>query len=170
MKKVLVTYASKHHSTAEIAERIASQLKSTGLNVEIQPVQQVKDAQPYDAVVLGSAVYMGSWMAEAAAFLKAQQESLAQKDVWLFSSGPVGEGDPSQLLDGWTFPEDLKPVAEQIAPHDITLFHGKVIPQKLRLWEKLATRMVKAPIGDFRDWNMIRAWTDGIGQALAASN
>jgi menaquinone-dependent protoporphyrinogen oxidase len=57
---VLVTYASKHGSTKEIAERIAATLRRSGIETDLQPVEAVRDVEPYAAVVLGSAIYYGS--------------------------------------------------------------------------------------------------------------
>jgi menaquinone-dependent protoporphyrinogen IX oxidase len=41
MKRVLVTYASKHGATAEIAETIAEKLREFDLVVECVPVSDV---------------------------------------------------------------------------------------------------------------------------------
>jgi menaquinone-dependent protoporphyrinogen oxidase len=167
VKKVLVTYATQHHSTEEIAQVIGEELKkAAGVEVEIQSVTAAKHVDSYDAVVLGSAVYMGQWRPEAAQFLQNHEQTLAGRPVWLFSSGPTGRGDPKALLDGWTFPEALQPIAKRIAPRDIMVFHGKLIPDKLTFFQRFITRMVKASVGDFRDWNMIRTWAGGIAQAL----
>ncbi|MBC7224302.1 MAG: flavodoxin domain-containing protein [Anaerolineae bacterium] len=165
-RKVLVAYATKYGATAEIAEKIGETLQEAGLQAEVLPVEQVHDLAPYEAVVLGSAVYAGRWRREAATFLRTHEEALAQRPVWLFSTGPTGEGDPVQLMQGWRFPEDLQPVAERIAPRDIAFFHGALDPGKLNLGERLVIHALKAPTGDYRDWEAIAAWAAGIAQAL----
>lgn len=53
-------------------------------------------------------------------------------------------------MEGWTFPENLKSVAEQIGPDEIAIFHGEIDPDELGLPEKFAIKNVKAPTGDFR--------------------
>lgn len=166
--KVLVAYATKYGATAGIAEKIGHVLQEAGLQAQVLPVEQVHDLAPYGAVVLGSAVYVGQWRKEAAAFLKAQEEALAQRPVWLFSSGPLGEGDPVQLMKGWRFPEDLQPIADRIGPRDIAFFHGALDPGKLSLGERLLLRALKAPAGDYRDWKAISAWASSIAEALKA--
>jgi menaquinone-dependent protoporphyrinogen oxidase len=99
MAKILVAYASKHNATAEIANAIGETLRqSDALEVDVRSVDSVKDIALYDAVVLGSAVYVGRWQGEAADFLKQHEKELAQRPLWLFSSGPTGEGDPKALL------------------------------------------------------------------------
>jgi menaquinone-dependent protoporphyrinogen oxidase len=59
---VLVTYASKYGSTAETAKALAESLRDCGLDVELQPIQNVVPygaLERYYAVVLGAALYMG---------------------------------------------------------------------------------------------------------------
>lgn len=170
MSKVLVAYASKHNATAEIATAICEEIRECGeLDVDIRPVETVEDIAPYDAVVLGSAIYAGQWQPGAADFLKGHERELAQRPVWLFSSGPTGKGDPKALMRGWTLPEALRPAAERIHPRDIAVFQGRLDPESLNFFERSIVKMVHADafgIGDFRDWDMIRAWADTIAHAL----
>ena len=167
MSKILVTYATKHQSTAEIAEAIAQELrKSPTVTVDFHPVEAVKDIVGYDAVVLGSAVYAGQWQGSAAGFLKQYEQELAQRPVWIFSSGPTGEGDPAVILKGWELPEALKPLVDRIKPRDVVVFHGNLDSKKLNLFEKAIVKGVKAPMGDFRNWNEIRGWAANIAREL----
>ena len=55
------------------------------------PPQEVGAVEEFDAVVLGSAVYMGQWMRPARELAERSAAALAARPVWLFSSGPVGE-------------------------------------------------------------------------------
>lgn len=160
--KVLVAYASKYGNTAEIAERIGIVLREAGLQTDVIPANRVKKSTDHQAVVLGSGVYIGMWRREAASFLKANEMDLALKPVWLFSSGPTGEGDLEELLDGWKFPSGLQPVADRIQPRNIAVFRGAVNLQKLNGLEKWMMKRVQAADGDFRDWENIVAWAKGI--------
>jgi len=153
--QVLVAYATKYGATAEIAEKIGQVLHQAGLRTDVLPADRVSDLSPYKAVVLGSAVYVGRWRKEAATFLKANEKVLAEQLVWLFSSGPTGEGDPVQLMKGWHFPKALQPIADRIQPRDIAVLHGVLNMKKLNLVEKWMIKNVKAPLGDFRDWDAI---------------
>lgn len=164
--QVLVAYATKYGATAEIAEKIGQVLRQAGLRTDVLPTDRVSDLTPYNAVVLGSAVYMIRWRKEAATFLKANEKALAERQVWLFSSGPTGEGDPVELGKGWNFPEALQPIANRIHPRDIAVFHGVLDPKKLNLVEKWMIKNVKAPLGDFRDWDAITSWAAAIAEAL----
>ena len=117
-KPVLVAYATKHGATAEIAARVGAVIREAGLEVEVVPADRVRDLTSYKAVVLGSAVYIGQWRKQAAKFLTKNEKALADLPVWLFSSGPTGEGDPVELVQGWRFPKKLQPVADRIEPRD----------------------------------------------------
>lgn len=163
---ILVTYASKYGATAEIAEVIGAELQRAGLGVDIDPVDRVKQLRPYKAVILGSAVYMGRWRKEAVKFLKANEQKLAERLVWLFSSGPAGVGDPVELLNGWRFPPLQQAIADRIQPRDIIVFHGALMVDKLNSFEKMILNNLKAPIGDFRDWDAIRSWARSIAGVL----
>jgi len=166
MDKVLVAYATKYGATAEIAEKIGQVLRQAGLQTDVLPADRVVDLTPYKAVVLGSAVYIGQWQKKAATFLQANEKALMERPVWLFSSGPTGEGDPVQLMKGWRFPTALQPIAERIHARDMAIFHGALNPKKMNLIEKWLINNVKAPVGDFRDWDAINAWASAISDAL----
>ena len=164
--QILVAYATKYGATAEIAEKIGEVLREAGLQTDVLPADKVSDLTPYQAVVLGSAVYMGKWRDEAAKFLEDNENALTERPVWLFSSGALGEGDPVELMQGWRFPEAQQEVADRIQPRDIAFFHGVLDTEKLSLPEKLILKGVKAPVGDFRDWGAITTWATAIAEEL----
>jgi menaquinone-dependent protoporphyrinogen oxidase len=166
VQMVLVAYASKYGATAEIARRIGDTLAQEGLQVKVMPVDKAPDLAQYGAVILGSAVYAGQWRKEAADFLQANEALLNEMPVWLFSSGPTGEGDPVEAMKGWRFPETLQPVADRVGPREIAFFMGELDMDKLNLAEKLIIKAMKAPTGDFRDWESISAWAKGIAGEL----
>ncbi|MCX8025806.1 MAG: flavodoxin domain-containing protein [Thermanaerothrix sp.] len=163
---VLVVYATKYGATREIAERVAETLAASGLDVTQQAADRAEAPTAYDGVVLGSAVYAGRWLAPAADYLKAHAAALAQRPTWFFSSGPTGTGDPVTLMQGWRFPQDLQTLADQIHPRDVAFFHGALWPEKLNFAERLILKALKAPLGDFRDWDAIVAWAQGIAAAF----
>ena len=164
--QVLVVYATKHGATAEIAEKIGLVLRQAGLSTDVLPTDRVMNLHSSKAVVLGSAVYMGRWRKEAAKFLKANEKVLAEQLMWLFSSGPMGEGNPLELTEGWNFPKALQPIADRIRPGDIAVFQGEVNMEKLNFIEKWIFNKVEAPVGDFRDWDAITSWATAIADVL----
>ena len=164
--RVLVAYGTKYGATAEIAEKIGEVLRQAGLPNDVLPADRVGDLSAYKAVVLGSAVYIGQWRKEAAKFLKANEQALAGKPVWLFSSGPLGEGDLAELLRSWRFPGRLQPIADRIQPRDIAVFHGALDADKLNVIERWMLKNTQSPIGDFRDWDAIASWAAAIAEDL----
>jgi len=165
--KTLVTYASSYGATKEIAGKIGEVLQSAGLQADVSPIKEVQDITSYRAVVLGSAIYVGAWLKEAADFLKLNEKVLADRLVWIFASGPTGEGDAVELLEGKVLPAALQPVVERIQPRDIAVFHGFINPANLNFVQKLAiTKLVKKPMGDFRDWETISTWAASIADTL----
>ncbi len=164
--QVLVAFATKFGATAEIAEKIGRVIRDAGLTVDVVPVHRVRDLASYQAVVLGSAVYIGQWRREASGFLKSNEKILARMPVWLFSSGPTGQGDPIALLQGWRFPKALQPIADRIRPREVSVFHGALDVNKLGFIEKWMVNNVKAAFGDFRDWAVITAWAEAVAGAL----
>lgn len=159
---VLVAYASKHGATRGIAERIAERLQARGHEAEALPVDVVSDLKPYEAFVLGSAVYYGSWIKEATEFLLRHQAALAARPVWLFSSGPLGleaKGAEEQ-------PRELTEFREAVHPRGHQLFFGALDHDKLSFPERMVVRAVRAPEGDYRDWPAIDAWAEQIASDL----
>lgn len=164
--KVLLTYASRSGSTAEIGERIAEVLRTAGADVDLLPVGQVEDLEGYSAVILGSAIYYGSWRKEAEKFLIGQESALKENKVWFFSSGPAGAGDPVELLDGWMFPPNMQEIADRIKPRGTAVFHGVLNERNLNFLERFILKRMGAPMGDFRDWDLIRGWAEEIVHQL----
>jgi menaquinone-dependent protoporphyrinogen oxidase len=165
---ILVAYGSKYGATAEIAQRIGLVLREAGLTVNIERADLVQSLDNHAAVVLGSAVYAGQWMKEAAHFLGLHAPALATRPVWLFSSGPTGAGNPVEQMHGWSFPESLRPLADRIGPREIAFFHGRIDPHQLNFGERLLIAALRAEVGDFRNWAAIDAWAEAIAQALQA--
>lgn len=165
--KILITYASKYGATKEIAEKAGEVLRQAGLDVDLKPVSPKQNLNGYKAVILGSAVYIGQWRKEAEVFLRRNEAALAGCPVWIFSSGPTGDGDPIQLVDGVLLPASVQRVADRIHPCDIKLFHGNIDPLRVNAIEKWAVKsLVKKPFGDFRDWDAITSWAQSIAAEL----
>jgi menaquinone-dependent protoporphyrinogen oxidase len=164
--QVLVAYATKYGATAEIAEKIGEVLRQAGLRADVLPAERVGDLSTYEAVVLGSALYIGQWRKEAVKFIKANESTLAKKPVWLFLSGPTGEGDPEELVQGRHIPGKLQPVVDRIGPRDVAVFRGAVDAGKLSFIERWMLKNVQAPAGDFRDWDAITSWATAIAAEL----
>ncbi len=154
----LITYASKHGATQGIAERIAQKYMVLGRAVEIQPISADVSPEGYEAIVIGSAVYYGSWLREAIDYVRRHREALADRQVWLFSDGPLG----SEANEGTSQPREMAEFQESIHLCAHRVFVGSLDRGKLSFPERMVTKAVHAPEGDFRDWTAIDAWATSI--------
>ncbi|WP_410644330.1 flavodoxin domain-containing protein [Amycolatopsis sp. lyj-346] len=167
--RILVAVATRHGATREIAEHLATSLGSalTGAGVapevEVRDVGLVASLDGFDAVVLGSARYLGRWLEPARKFAESFSDDLRGLPLWLFSSGPVGERPE---------PEDraaIDDLVRRLGARQHRVFGGRIDRQALRLPERLAVTALPVTDGDFRDWPSIRAWGCEIGATLAAA-
>lgn len=161
---VLVAYASKRGSTAEIAETVAATLRREGLRVCLKPVEDVESLEQFDAVVLGSAVYMKRWRGDARHFLKKHRKGLRQLSFWVFSSGPVG--DPAEDKPEWTEPPKLAEKIEALGGREHVVFGGCVPAEPQGMVERAMVAGTPREYRDRRDWNEIRAWAKQVAAAL----
>lgn len=163
---VLVAAASKHGATSEIAARIGADLTGHGLDVEVKKMEEVTELSRYEAFVLGSGIYLGTWLTPARRFLDAHAAELAQRPTWLFASGPI-VGDPPVADDPNALRAGLaERLVETTHARDHRLFAGKLDTRKLGLLEKAAVRGAHAPEGDHRDWQTIDEWAAAIAHEL----
>jgi len=160
--KVLVAVASRHNATRGIAEVIADELEASGLAVDFRDVDAVPDIADYQAVVLGSAVYTGGWLRRARHFVQVHGPALRMLPVWLFSSGPIGDDDARTLGD----PPEVSELMRATKAREHRVFAGKLDKRSLDLGERLVSKVVDAPEGDFRDLSAIIEWARSIALFL----
>ena len=161
---VLVAFASKHGATEEIAERVAEELRRCGIDVDLRPADAVREVEGYEAIVLGSAVYMGRWRPEARELLRRAARTLAERDLWLFSSGPVGKAaaDPAKAT-----PPGVAKVVARLRARDHMVFGGRVPDEPQGPVARAVVRKFPADQSrDSRDWEVIGRWARGIAAAV----
>lgn len=159
MTHVLVATASRHGSTDEIGRVIGEVLAGPGVTVSIQQLSDVDSLEPYDAYVLGSAIYVGRWLREAEAFVADHCEELTAKPTWLFSSGPIVDGPDTSDFD----PHEL---VELAGARDHCLVSGRLDSSELGIRERALVKLVRAKDGDHREWDTVVAWATAIGRSL----
>ena len=160
--RILVTAASKHGATMEMASAIGRALMDPGLEVDVKPMHDLIGVAGWNAVVLGSGVYMGRWLPEATEFVERHAVELKARPVWLFSSGPVGSPDPKPEGD----PVGISELVAAVRARGHRTFAGRLDRGQLGIGEKLVVSAVRAPDGDFRDWDALAAWARGIAGQL----
>ncbi len=163
--KILVTTASRHGSTREIATLVAGLREDAGRETEVREPDDVESLAGYDGAVIGSGVYMGRWLDPARQLIKRCQGEFAGRYVWLFSCGPLGEpakpeGEPVEI-------EALRVATGAI---DHRLFPGRLVKSELGLAEKVVVSGVRAPYGDFRPWSEVLMWAREIGNRLRTAD
>jgi len=168
--RVLVVVASRHGATAEIAAALARGLagcaagRGVGLSAVAVPAEQRPDPGPYDAVLLGSAVYAGRWLDPARQYATLFADSLRGRPVWLFSSGPIGE--PPFPPDE---PHDAAPLSVLTGAREHRVFPGRLEKDRLSFGERAVVTAMRAPVGDFRDWEAVAGWAAGIAATVAGA-
>jgi menaquinone-dependent protoporphyrinogen oxidase len=160
--KVLVAAASRHGATQEIAEAIGRTLNAEGVHASVAANVDAGDPAGYDAVVLGSAVYMGHWLDAATKFVESHGTALSNRPAWLFSSGPIG--DPPRPTE----PEavDVADLVSKTQAKGHKLFAGKLDKGKLGFGERAVMLAFRAAEGDYRDWEEVEAWARAIAGEL----
>ncbi len=162
--QVLVAYATKHGSTAEIAEAIGAVLREAGHEVDVRNARDVQRIDRYAAVILGSALYSAHWQRDANRFVKRHLAALRKVPVWLFSSGPL---DHSAEFDDIPLTEHVAPDVAPIGARGHRTFSGRLLEGTPGVDPGL---LATHRVGDFRNWDHIRAWAVEIALALSASN
>ena len=167
--QVLVAYASKHGSTAELAKSIGTTLRGSGLEVDVWPASHCSSIGAYDVVVVGSAVYMNRWRPDALDFLRRFEGELAARPTWLFSSGPTGGTPEAETkLASLVRAQGLPPghagrLASRIRVRGHATFGGRVGEDMTGLFERWLPR------GDWRDSDAVRAWARSIADAVTTA-
>ena len=157
--KILVTYATTHGSTEEIANFVTAEIKSRQLNLDMMPVKDVKSLDGYNLVFLGAPLYMFKLHADAIRFLK-RFEGEIQKGlpVAVYAGGPFGEAKPE---DWQKIEESLDKELDRVPwfkPLKKLIVGGKFDPTTLRFPYNLIPAMKQMPASDLRDWQVIKEW------------
>ncbi|GAA3113269.1 flavodoxin domain-containing protein [Streptosporangium carneum] len=162
MTKVLVAYGSRRGSTREIAEWVARVLVEEGMDADVRDAAEVREVGDYDAVVLGGAIYFGRWHRHTRALVRRCARQLAERPVWLFSSGPlqtIGDRDAPP-------PDAAERARRRLGAMENVVFGG-CLRADARGFP--AATMARTAAGDFRDPERVRAWARDIAYDLKAS-
>jgi menaquinone-dependent protoporphyrinogen oxidase len=171
--KFLVAYASRCGSTGGVAEAIGQSLCHNGAIVDVRLINGVTDLASYKAVVLGSAIRSDRWLPEATAFVEKNRQLLSGIPVAYFLTC-LTMSRPSKKNQGKAR-SYLNPVitaVPEVKPVDIGLFAGVLdyckLPFHIRMVMKLKMSSKGVSEGDYRDWEAIRRWSEGLRPELSA--
>jgi menaquinone-dependent protoporphyrinogen oxidase len=190
-KNILVAYATKSGSTADIAQFIGGILREAGAQVTVESVKSAGNIETCNAVLIGTPIINGKCMSEVKKFVSAHSSTLSQKpvayfitcmrlsqlagdaypDVPIFVDPVFGHPKPRSEM---TFTEKFHPVtmylraisgmANDIKPVNISFFRGVLdyttIGFIMTLFFKMMVRVDGLGPGDYRNWDVIRSWTE----------
>lgn len=163
---IQIVHASALGSTVDIADAIGRTLHRHGHLATVEAAASAGDPGAFDAIVIGSAVHGSHWLEPATEFVRSRSAVLATRPVWLFSVGPLGVVDPTDIAD----PAEIDEFRRTIAPREHRIFFGAhdrtnpAIEHLPRIERFVARRFI--PAGDFRDWPAIEAWAADIAAEL----
>ena len=158
--RILVAYATRYGSTAEVAEMIGDDLRKAGETVDVRPITGIADLSPYRAAIIGSPIYMGKWLPDAQVFIEQNQQRLRTIPVAYFAVGlTVKEGTPEFLRKAEA---SMGPVRLLVNPVKIGVFPGKLDTAHLSLADRAIVKLIRATTGDFRDPGAIRTWARAV--------
>lgn len=161
--KVLVSVSSRHGGTKEIGARVAQALREAGHDVVEEQPDDVEHVHHYDAVVLGSSVYVGRVGLDLKDLVERQGALLRGRPVWLFWSGPVTD-EPERV----PVPPDVAELGRVVGARQIRVFGGRVDRDGLSVTERSLVALVPAAPGDHRDLVDASAWGAQLAVALGA--
>jgi len=167
---VLVTYATSHGSTREVAERIADRLHHAGIAVDCRSVDHVFSVENYSAVILGSAVHSKRWLLDALKFVDIEAAGLQMRPFWAFSVAMAPAGAPSWMRER-TVKKERKNIEDVIIRkvpriREHRLFAGKDDGTNVSTPVRGLYRCFGGRFGDMRDWDDIASWADTIAKEL----
>lgn len=162
MATILVAYASKGGATAEIAEWIGDALRRAGATVEVQPADDVRALEGFDAVVVGGPLYMGKVLRPIPSFFSRHGAALTEKPVAVFIAGSsLGKGDIKADKLGQTVAETA---AGGVPVAAVGLFGGRFSSRNVPLIGRFLRNAVKEE--DTRDRAAIEAWAEALPTRL----
>ncbi len=163
-KSVLVAYATRHSSTAGVAENIADVLCGLNHKVDLRYVENVTSIEDYDAVIVGSGIYEFNWLPVATDFIERFKQPLASKPVAYFFGCAGLKKDTAANQEAVLI--YINPVLfkyPDIVPVDIGRFGGSVDLSRLDDFEtKIINFIGVTKNEDWRDWAKIGAWAEKV--------
>lgn len=165
--KLLVCYATRYGSTGEIAMVIGEELNAAGHRADTIRISDMPDPGPYDAVIIGSPLYMGKWLAEAREFVSQYRNVLVSKPVAVFTVGYSFKNLTSEHLRRGE--EALEAVKLYIEPVASEFFAGSINPDIMRSADREITKLGGVNPGDYRNLDDVKRWAKNLPALLMPS-
>jgi menaquinone-dependent protoporphyrinogen oxidase len=166
--QILVACASRKGSTEEIASAIGKELEGEGHQVRVSHLKDVSSLEGYDAVVMGAPVYTGHIDDDLRKFVERNKNGLKTIPVAAFAVG-LAPVDP-KIGSVAALEEQLKGIVVPVNLVAMKVFSGKLDPAQHSFMMKTMISLMKAPTGDFRDWDVIKEWAKSLPGLFGAWN
>ncbi len=163
-ERILITYATKCGSTNEIAEEIGKDLRKSGQEVDVFPINGIGNLEHYKGVVIGTGIRIGKIYPEVIDFVKKHKDQLKKVKVAYFldclTMSVVSEKSRA-VAESY-----IKPLRLIVPPIAVGLFAGKVDFKKVPAIARLALKVMRVREGDYRKWDEIRRWAESLPKLL----
>jgi len=161
--RVLVTWSSKRGGTEGIGRSLRDVLETRGFESVALRVDEVKELDSFDVVIVGSGLYSNRWTRGAVRFVNRHLDRLRKVPVWFFSSGPL---DDSADRENIAATRQVAVLAERVGAQGHVTFGGRL---KSDAKGFPASAMAKTKSGDWRNPERIRAWVDELAEQLPSA-
>jgi menaquinone-dependent protoporphyrinogen oxidase len=184
--RILVVFATRHGSTAEVAEAVAEELRAAGVEADVAAIASAPSPAGHDAVVVGGPMIMG-WHKDAIRYVTRHEAALAKVPSAFFvtaasltETGEDSVGGVPVVKDSWLVKAPRKTeklgyreryarpghylqkvfrAAPRVRPRSVAFFGGALDLTKMNVLEKLfVVLVIGATPGDLRHWDAIRDW------------
>ncbi len=162
--RILVVAQGRHGTTEAIAEAVAEGLGRHGIEVDLRHPDAVSSLHGYDAIVVGSSIYLGRWVKPMRRFVRRFETELIGLPTWLYS---CGTRDGSADTDGAS--AEVAEMMRQVRARGHVHFEGPPEPDLRGLLRRLGSGSGSTTARDFPDWVQINRWARSVAGELVRS-
>lgn len=167
---LLLAYATRKGSTQQTMELLGNRLALEGFDVVVQDCDQVTTVEPFDGIVLATAIYKGMWLPAAQTMLRRLKDQIGDKPlaVMVFCIRLLEPAGYAHVMNEY-MPQDLLASFNIIG---LEAFAGKLRATDIE-WHERWTLAIRYDgewdpnqefNEDYRDWAKINRWIDMIAE------
>jgi len=162
--KILVIYDSKFGSTTEIAEFIGKHIPTGDQTVDAKPIDEVQNLNPYNNVIIGSAIQYNKWLPAARDFIIKHENELSIKNVSCFLVClTLARDNEKSRKEAESYAKEIESLVPKVKVQNFGKFAGVLDYSKMSFAQRILAKGIFLILGikegDYRDWNEIENWT-----------
>ncbi|MFX0172644.1 MAG: flavodoxin domain-containing protein [Candidatus Hodarchaeota archaeon] len=188
MYSILVVYANRYGSTAEIAQEIAETLEKNEMEVELIDLKdsvKIPSLDYYDGILVGTGIRMGRWIKEALKFLKQKREILRNKFLGIFISSVEAANPNTYEMAKQKYIEKILLKTSINSDRVMKEAFGGIFDFSMNsnynyIEKKILQRIAQTrddgfivhdgKLNDFRNWQRIRNWATDFSNLIKSNN